>query len=45
MKTNVKGVEMLATRITMLKDTLEKLLLQHEQLSDDMRQRIEALTK
>lgn len=45
MKTNVEGVETLATRITSLKDALEKLLSRHEQLPDEMQERIDALCK
>ena len=45
MKTNVEGVETLAARITELKNALEKLLGQHQQLPDDMQERIDALCK
>ena len=45
MKTNVEGVETLATRITSLKDALEKLLLQHQELPSEMRERIDALCR
>lgn len=45
MKTNVEGVAALAIRITALKDALEKLLLQHQELADDMKERIDTLCK
>ena len=44
MKTNIEGVDTLDTRITNLKQTLEQIRSQYQELPEEMVQRIEDLS-